>query len=364
MRIVQIIYSLELGGAEKFVVDLSNELSKNHEVYLLTYKDDNIKSNRFHFPDLSPRVSYTNLNLQPGFKLSDVKKLNKQLKKIDPDIVHCHLGVIFHVFLYTLLHRSKNFFHTIHSDAKVDSNKGLASFIRRFFYKKLIFKPITISEKSQQSFNEFYKLKNSHLIYNGRQKPEKTAAFEATKTEIENYKQNHNDLVFIHIGRQDLVLKNQLMLIKVFNRLVNENNNLILLIIGNDYDKPEASILKKIAGNGIYFCGSKQNIADYLLNADAFCLSSKFEGMPISLLEALACECVPICTPVGGIPNLITNNSNGFLSKNTEEDSYYDAVKSYLYNIEAIDKKQLSSFFEANFTIEKCAFEHEKIYQA
>ena len=42
MKILQIIFSLSSGGAERFVVDLSNELSKTNDVTLLTLKDDKV----------------------------------------------------------------------------------------------------------------------------------------------------------------------------------------------------------------------------------------------------------------------------------------------------------------------------------
>ena len=39
--------------------------------------------------------------------------------------------------------------------------------------------------------------------------------------------------------------------------------------------------------------------------SDAFCLTSVYEGLPISLLEAISCGCVPVCTPVGGITEVV-----------------------------------------------------------
>jgi glycosyltransferase involved in cell wall biosynthesis len=362
MKIVQVIYSLELGGAERLVVNLSNQLSKKHEVYLLTYKSDNDETNRFHFPELSPRVKYFNLKLSRGINFRDVCTVYRKLREIKPDVVHCHLGVIFHVLPYALLHRKTKYFHTIHNDAAAERSIKPGTWVRRLAYKWNLFKPITISAVSRESFNQCYKLNNSHLIYNGCHAPAKTADFDSVKKEIENKKINADDLVFIHAGRQDAAQKNQLMLVKVFDRLIAEGRHLILLIIGNDYDKPEAGILKETAGKGIYFCGAKQNIADYYLNADAFCLSSKYEGMPISLLEALACGCIPICTPVGGIKDVVSDGVTGYLAKDTEENSYYDAVVKFLNNQGAIKKENLISYFNENYTLEKCAEQHEKLY--
>ena len=58
-------------------------------------------------------------------------------------------------------------------------------------------------------------------------------------------------------------------------------------------------------------------------------LTSTFEGMPISLLEALSAGAVPICTPVGGIINIVAKNI-GFLSEDVSKDPYTKALQSYL----------------------------------
>ena len=90
-----------------------------------------------------------------------------------------------------------------------------------------------------------------------------------------------------------------------------------LLIIGEGFDR--ASELKKLANKNIHFIGIKTNVPDYLYASDAFCLSSNFEGMPISLIEAFACGCPSICTPVGGIVNSVKHGVTGFLSKSLSE---------------------------------------------
>ena len=64
--------------------------------------------------------------------------------------------------------------------------------------------------------------------------------------------------------------------------------------------------------------------------SDAFCLSSNFEGMPISLIEAFACGCPSVCTPVGGIVNCVRHGETGFLSKSLSEDDYLQAVREFL----------------------------------
>ena len=94
MKILQIIFSLSSGGAERFVVDLSNELSKNNDVILLTLKDlTNYPEGNFYKFDLSSRVKYENLGLPQKYTLISLWKVYQYIKKYKPDVVHMHLCI-------------------------------------------------------------------------------------------------------------------------------------------------------------------------------------------------------------------------------------------------------------------------------
>lgn len=49
-----------------------------------------------------------------------------------------------------------------------------------------------------------------------------------------------------------------------------------------------------------------------MAHCDAMCLPSIWEGLPVTLLEALSVGCIPICSNVGGIPDVIESGMNGF----------------------------------------------------
>ena len=71
MKILEIITHLGSGGAERFVVDLSNELAKSNEVTLMTILDDKVDAENRNFCrfSLSKNVKYVNLGLPNGLKL-------------------------------------------------------------------------------------------------------------------------------------------------------------------------------------------------------------------------------------------------------------------------------------------------------
>lgn len=163
-----------------------------------------------------------------------------------------------------------------------------------------------------------------------------------------------DDKVFVHIARCEEA-KNQELLVNAFSRILQDNIHAILLMIGANYDAPHNQHLFTHMPKGMYCLGLKNNIGDYLLNANFFILSSKWEGLPISLLEALSCGVIPICTPAGGIPDVIIDEQKGFLSPDFTEDNFYKAIKKAIQKESSFERKNLITYFQENYSMQHCA---------
>lgn len=362
MKVLQIIYSLSSGGAERFVVDLSNELAEqNIEVYLITVRDDNNSKYSFYKNDVSEKVKYINLKIQEGFRLSYIIKFYAIIKNINPDIIHCHQNLVNYIFPISIIHKSK-FFYTVHSNPSKEISSKIEYWIRRYFFNQSKWNIITISNQTSKSFLSYYKSNRYYEIYNGRKKPSVSNDFFKTKNYFSELR-NDGSIIFLHIGRCDSV-KNQKMLINVFNNLIKDYKTIFLIIIGDGFSSQLGLELKQMANKNILFLGAKHNVQDYYSLADAFCLSSTNEGMPITLIEALAFECTPICTPVGGIIDTIENKVTGFLSNSISEEDYYNAIISFLKNRDKIKKETLHKNYLTRFSIEKCAQNHIYHYKS
>lgn len=349
MKIIQLAYSLGSGGAERFIVDLSNQLTKmGHEVIVCILLDDNDKLYNFNKQFLSPEVKFHTLCFTKGFSLKKVFKVCKYIKSIAPDIVHTHLNLLPYIYPLALTSKKIKFYHTLHTLAEEECGIKYQKSLNRYFFSKGIIHPITISKKCQTSYNKFYKLYNAPYINNGRATIKTSEKLEIVKSEIDSYKFDDKTRVYIHVARFSKE-KNQELLINAFNKLNSEKNNFILLILGNAYQSLEGLKLQQKACNKIHFLGEKSNVEDYLFYSDAFCLTSIYEGLPISLLEALSAGVTPICTPVGGIPDIIINNEYGFLSKDLSIESYLEAIKHYISH--PINKEKLIQYFNDNFSI-------------
>ena len=111
------------------------------------------------------------------------------------------------------------------------------------------------------------------------------------------------------------------------NEVSNQGHNIILLIAGGFRNENSKKIKDKIdsfSNSRIVCLGEINNCIDYLKLSDYFVLSSHYEGMPISLIEAFSCNCIPIATPVGAMIEMI--DKDGFLSKSLSLNDFKIAI--------------------------------------
>lgn len=362
MKVLEIIPALLDGGAERFVIDLSNELCRDHEL-VLCFQFDADPAYQQMIDNLDATIRIVFLGKKLGVDLSQVVKIGRLLREERPDVVHSHLQSITYVSICSLLFRRIAFFHTVHNDAFKEVCYKWELGFRRFFFRRKLITPITISPDSKASFLAAYGL-DAPMINNGRSTPVKTGLYENAKEEINTYKSTSQTKIYVHLGRVE-AQKNQLMLINAFRRFQESvSADAVLLLIGSIRDQKLGEQLVGVLAEEkrIHYLGSRSNATDYLHCADFFCLSSLHEGLPISLLEAMACEATPICTPVGGIPSVIRNDESGILSQDTTEDSYVRAlVRSY----RKLDIPQLKAnakgIYQMRFSMDNCAAQYSTL---
>lgn len=362
MKILEIIPTLAAGGGERFVVDLSNELAKDsaNEVELMIVKDEQIANNGFHKKNIKNNVKFSSLKIKK-YSFSTIYKLYREIKKRKPDIVHYHLSGMISVLFFTIFfYRKPVYFQTLHGRADKQQNNVIDLFLRKFIYQKKLVNLITISKDNDDIFRNFYKTKSLATIYNGRAE-DLPQNIEEVKKEINSYKINADTLVYIHVARFHPV-KNQSLLINCFNKYLENGANAILLVLGPNYDSNDAQLLLKKAHKNIYCLGIKHNVFDYLKYSDAFILSSLNEGMPISLIEAMACKCALLSTPVSGCVDLIKNGINGFVADDFTEESLLEIIYKYDQQHQNINKDMIYDYYINNLSIQKCAKSYAEFF--
>ena len=134
MKIFQLTYALTSGGGERFVVDLSNELCKEHDVTLVQILSNEKPTNAHYLPDVDKRIKYINLNHKKGLSWGVMRDLHKLIRKICPDVVHVHCSLLT-VALAAVLCKKNKYFHTLHSLAHRCITPTQLTFVYKYLYK-------------------------------------------------------------------------------------------------------------------------------------------------------------------------------------------------------------------------------------
>jgi len=361
MKITHILPKFDTGGAEKFCVDMCNTLANetNNEVTLIvlgTIDDDEILAKQ-----VKENVSLIALN-KKGKSLKVIYDLYKKLKEINPDVTHTHMRAQAYS-AFALIALALPNIHTIHNLAQKEIGKNVRRFYKLLF-NKFKFIPVAISDEVLVSMHEEYGTHFHEKIDNGAKALVKSPLFDETKAYFDTLRESDETKIFVSVGRLS-GQKNYIMMIAAFEELLAEGLDAKLLIIGSKTnDEPyaiytETSIRSK---DKIFLLGEKSNIGDYLYNCDAFTLSSLYEGMPISILEAMSAAKPTISTPVGGIVDIIQEGVNGYLSEDVSKESYKRAVKKFLEN-PTHNGEKTREIFEKHYSIERTANNYMNLYE-
>src|SRR5690554_853968 len=365
MEIVQIISNFSTGGAERFVIDLSNELYRTgNNVTIVRFFDD--KSLNLLEEEVSSGIKIVTINKKMGFDFFLLFKVFKYLRKHKAEIVHTHLNSFFYSSLAFLFLRKPKYFYTIHSMPLKDIQNKFEFVIKKLFFKYKLVVPISISnEVHKDSLIHFGK--NVRLIFNGRVKPTKTKNYPQVEETIKNFTENYKYPVILNIGNFKEA-KNQELLIETVNELNDKEMIVKLLIMGGVKNGERYESLKNQTNpEATLFVGMVNNPTDYMFLSDIFCLSSLWEGMPISLIEAYSTKCLAVCTPAGGIVSMIEDGVNGLISVDFEKENLkiklMEAIEiSEIKKSEILNNAYLD--YEKLYSITKSSQEHMKLYLA
>ena len=363
MKLLHLCTDLRLGGVQRFVVDLCQELGRRHEVTLATHWSeamDEVAPANGEKPTYR-RVSFGKTS--GGFSASLLARINAFLWRECPAVVHTHLFSLNYAAPSILLGipwRTR-FVHTVHSMA--DKECAGSYRLRRFLFRHRT-SPVAISSRVKQSLNDFYRGLPAPIIHNGLALDAKASEPELAER-IRQFKNKGNRRVFLHVGHLSQV-KNQLLLNRVAAHLQGEGFDFAVALVGREDDADYAKQFFREQCGCVHYLGPCRHAQALLREADFFTLSSVYEGMPISLLEALACGCVPVCVPAGGIPDGCIHHQNGLLAPENSEEGLYQVMKEALtLSDEQFRTYQAASraLFEERFSIAQCASLYEQLYQ-
>ncbi len=316
MRIIQLIDSLEIGGSERMAINYANALANEIEFSgLVTSRKEGLLLNQ-----IDKNVSYLFLNKKKVFDFKALFKLRDFVKKNKITIIHAHSSSFFLAFLLKLSYpKTKILWHDHYGNSDfLDKRKSvLLKFVTPFF-KGIIAVNQSLKSWAEQNLN----CKNVIYLPNFPSK--------------EN--QYHYQTVLKGIsGKRILHLanlreqKNHLLLLDVAKKLKKSHPEWSFHLVGKDFEDDYSNQIKNTITKfglqkNVFIYGTKQDIENILNQSKIAILTSKSEGLPVSLLEYGFYKKPVVVTNVGAISSIIENGKNGFLIDPTNTDMFYNAI--------------------------------------
>lgn len=278
--VLHIVGSLDVGGVEKWLSNLINFSIK---------KDENID---FYFMSMHPtrnkivkEINLTNDRFLFSYGVGlffRVFSLIKTINAIKPDVVHTHPGYSsgIYSFICKFMGVKKVFVHS-HSDRrKIDENVSFfkKKYIKlcKFLIEKFSDYKIAVSNGSALSlFNNNYEVN-----YCGINTDNSAQSYDELMEELKN----DNKKIIFHIGRNNDA-KNYPFIVEIAEGLTPHPDIFIICIGANLEGVKETCEIKGL--KNIHFVGYKENPFSLFSNyGDLFIMPSKWEGLPLSAIEA------------------------------------------------------------------------------
>lgn len=303
MKILLVITGLGMGGAENQVVNLADAYAARGNQVVLVYMLE---------PALVlPRSGQVKVLYLGGAKsiLGMAKAfmcLTKLIVQFRPDVVHSHM---FHANILSrlacLFVKVPRLVCTAHS-----SNEGGGA--RMLIYRLTDPLADEFTNVSQEAVESFERMRAAPLgrmlvTHNGIDTQRfnfSSAARQHLRTEL-NLK---NNKVFIAIGRFHKA-KDYPNLLTAFSIFIKSQPDSQLLIIGDGELRPQIEEQIKMLDlqARVSLLGIRKDVPELLSAADFFVLSSAWEGLPLVVGEAMACQRVVISTDAGGAREFLIN---------------------------------------------------------
>jgi len=321
MKILLLITGLGIGGAERQAIDLADCFTANGHQVLLAY---------MHGPILlrttDARVQLVDLQMTktPSGLLKAGRHFIKLMQAFQPDVVHSHLV---HANLFARIIRLFIAIPVLISSAHSINQQGWWRMLAYAVTDKLSDLTTNVCEEGVAMFKRWRAVSNNRVrvVYNG---------ISTTKFHFDSAKRlqlrqalgiDESTRLLLAVGRF-YPAKDYPNMLQAMVKLRARFPNFILAIAG---DGPLLADMKQLTTQldlqkQLIFLGIRDDVDALLSAADIFVLSSAWEGAPLVVLEAMACQRLVVSTNCGGIAETI--GPHGILAPVNDADKLADAL--------------------------------------
>lgn len=316
MRILQIIDSLEAGGAERMAVNYANALVDKIDFsgLVVTRKEGALRN------QLSKKVTYLFLNKKRAIDSKALFRLRHFVIANQVTHIHAHSTSFFMAFLVKITYpKIQLIWHDHYGNSEfLQSRPVIGLKVAMPFFKGII----AVNKKLK--------------LWSEEKKLSKKVLYLPNFPSKESHISEHTFLKGT-MGRRIVSLanlraqKNHFLLLEVAKMIKKSHPDWTFHLVGKDFEDEysqeiKSQILEFQLENSIFIYGSKQDVKNILEQSTIAVLTSHSEGLPVALLEYGWYGKPVVVTNVGEIPLLIQNGSNGFVVETNMVSSFYEAL--------------------------------------
>ncbi|PZX92440.1 glycosyltransferase [Flavobacterium aquariorum] len=344
MRIIQIIDSLEAGGAERMAVNYANTLVDEIDFSgLVATRKEGVLLNQ-----INQKVSYLFLNKKRQLDFGALFRLRSFVLKNKVTHIHAHSTSFFLAVLLKCICPNLKIIRHDH----YGNNEFLAT--RPYFVLKQtasFFNGVIAVNQKLKNWSEV-QLKAENVIYLPNFPTKEMGGEEHT---ILKGVEGKRIVSLANLREQ----KNHFLLLEVAQKLKEFYPDWTFHLVGKDFeDEYSRQIIKQIKEcdleSNVFLYGSRQDV-EYILNqAPIAVLTSQSEGLPVALLEYGLYKKAVVVTRVGEIPMIVQHGKNGLIVDSDEPDLFYLSVVDLIANVTLRSDfgKALYDTVQANYTAE------------
>ncbi|WP_310559763.1 glycosyltransferase [Flavobacterium sp.] len=316
MRILQIIDSLEAGGAERMAVNYANALANTIQFsgLVVSRKEGPLWS------QINNNVSYLFLNKKSVLDIQSVFKFRKFVIANKVEIIHAHSTSFFLAFLLKITYPTvKLIWHDHYGDSEFLNKRPflVLNFVLSFFNGIIaVNKNLKIWAEQKLKFKNVVYLPNFPSVEN-----------KISKQTILQGIQGKRIVSLANLRVQ----KNHFLLLEVAKKIKVSHPEWTFHLVGKDFDDVYSNQIKSLIleynlSDIVFIYGSRNDIKNILNQSEIGILTSQSEGLPVALLEYGLYEKSVVVTNVGEMPLVIKSGKNGYLIKTGSAPLFYAAL--------------------------------------
>ncbi len=358
-----VVYNLDVGGLEKVVINLLNNLDKKEfNLFLICLAGEGKLFDEVNIPETCCLI----LNRKPGIDLDTVFKVREFIVKNNIDVINAHnlSPLIYCGLACVFLKKRPVLMHIEHNLIFRLSTWGKIKF--KYFYIRQANIIITVSANLKKYYTDDLKIKrDTRVIYNG-----------IDGEKFSNNIDNNHIKEKLSIADDEFVVGTAVVLSeqKGIQYLIDSAkevcpiiNNIKFLIIGDGplKNKLQKQVSENNLSDRVIFLGYRKDIPQLISSFDIYVLPSLWEGLPLALLEALALGKPIIATDVGGNPEIVENGVNGYIIPPKNSNAITKKILSIYNNKNSIEEIRLNNIkkFKSAFSLETMVQNYSDLFR-